>query len=225
MNRSTRLLLLFLVMSGVLLAMPVIGRADAENAAEGAAARGVARAVAETGGHEEGTPTLIKAPKEAMITALTTIIVFVLLIVVLGKFAWGPIVKGLEAREQKIRTDIEEAEKARRTAEETLKQYNDKLAQIQSQVQATLAQATQQAERIAANIKEQAGKDAEETKSRAVKDIESARDQAIQEVYTQAADLATNVAGKILRRNLNSQDQQDLVNESLQQLQGIGSRA
>ncbi|HZZ44492.1 MAG TPA: F0F1 ATP synthase subunit B [Tepidisphaeraceae bacterium] len=222
-HRSIKQFIMLLAM-GLLLAMPVMGRA-ADSVAEGAAERTAARAVGEMGGHEEGTPTLIKAPKEAMITALTTVIVFVLLIIILGKSAWGPIVKGLEARENKIRNDIHEAEKARAAAEATLREYNAKLAKAQAEIQATLAQATQQAENIAANIKSQAAKDAEETKSRAVKEIEAARDQALQEVYAQTADLATSVAGKILRRNLNAQDQQDLVNQSLQQLQGLGSRS
>jgi F-type H+-transporting ATPase subunit b len=160
-----------------------------------------------------------------MITALTTVVVFVLLIILLGKLAWGPIVKGLESREHKIRKDIEDAERARAAAEATLREYNAKLAQAQSEVQATLAQATQQAERLAANIKLQAQKEAEDTKARAIKDIEAARDQAVSDVYAQAADLATDVAGKILRRNLTPQDQQDLVSNSLKQLQSVGARA
>lgn len=226
MNRSIRNSVMMMVV-GVLLALPLITFGQHEKAAvaaENAAEHTAANAMAEAGVHEEGTPSLIKAPKEAMITALTTVIVFVLLIIILGKVAWGPIIKGLESREHKIRKDIEEAERARVAAESTLRDYNAKLAQVQSEVQATLAEASKQAERLAENIKVQAQKDAEETKARAVKDIEAARDQAVREVHAQAADLATTVASKILRRNLNPQDQQDLVSESLQQLQSVGAK-
>jgi F-type H+-transporting ATPase subunit b len=181
-----------------------------------------AQSVASSTHGEEQQPGLVE-PNLASI--VWVIVFFVIVLAVLYKFAWKSVLMGLKAREDRIRKDIADAEAARVQAEATLREYNAKLAQAQAQVQATLAQATQQAEKIAANIKEQAAREAEETKTRAVKDIEVARDQAIQEVHAHAADLATTVAGKILRRNLNSQDQQDLVNESLQQLQTVGARA
>ena len=53
-------------------------------------------------------------------------------------------------------------------------------------------------------------------------EIETARKQAIQQIYTEAANLSTSIAEKILRRNLNADDQRDLVNRSLEQLQGVG---
>jgi F-type H+-transporting ATPase subunit b len=240
MNRSMKQFLTVLA-AGAMLALPLATLAQdhghapsaavqaGERVAEANTAQALGEAGVHTGGHDahgaDSSPSLLKGPNEALITAITTILVFVVLIIVLGKAAWGPIVKGLAAREGKIRQDIEEAERARAAAEASLKEYNARLAQAQSEVQATLAQATQQAERVAANIKAQAQQDAEETKARAVKDIEAARDQAVREVYAQAADLATTVAGKILRRNLNPQDQQDLVNESLQQLQSVGARS
>lgn len=230
MKRSIMSVRFMMVLAvAMLLAMPLLSFGQHEpstvQAGENAAAQTAARAEGEAGWHEEGQPSLVKAPNEALITAITTVIVFALLVVLLGKSAWGPIIKGLESRENKIRKDIEEAERARQAAEATLRDYNAKLAQVQSEVQATLAQASQQAERLAANIKAQAQKEAEDTKNRAVKDIEAARDQAVADVHAHAADLATTVASKILRRNLNPQDQQDLVNESLQQLQSVGTRA
>ena len=242
MNRSIKQFAMVLA-AAAMLAMPLAGMAQnpgaapdtvhsAARAGERAAEQQAATALGEAGvqgdQHDDhgaaASPSLVKKPNEALITAITTILIFVLLLVILGKTAWGPIVKGLAAREGKIRQDIEEAERARAAAEATLREYNAKLAQAQAEVQATLAHASQQAERIAANIKEQAAKDAEDTKARAIKDIEAAREQAVGEVHAQAADLATTVAAKILRRNLNPQDQQDLVDQSLQQLQGVGSR-
>jgi F-type H+-transporting ATPase subunit b len=162
---------------------------------------------------------------ELNVASIVWVIVFFLIVVaVLYKAAWKNVLAGLKAREDRIRKDISDAEAARARAEQTLQEYKEKLNQAQAEVQALLAQATQQAERIAANVKEQAAKEAEDTKSRAVRDIEAARDQAVSEVHAHAADLATTVASKILRRNINPQDQQDLVNESLQQLQSVGAR-
>jgi F-type H+-transporting ATPase subunit b len=68
----------------------------------------------------------------------------------------------------------------------------------------------------------QAQKDAEEAKDRANRDIEQARKSAVADVHRHAADLSTAIAEKILRRNLNADDQRELVNSSLDQLQSAG---
>ena len=76
-------------------------------------------------------------------------------------------------------------------------------------------------ERVAAGIRTHAQQEAEEIKERANREIETAKNNAISEIYEQAADLATSVAGKILRRNLNAEDQRELVRGSLEQLQTL----
>jgi len=71
-------------------------------------------------------------------------------------------------------------------------------------------------------MKMQAQKEAEEAKDRATRDIETARKNAVADIYAQAADLSTSIAAKILRRNLNPDDQRQLVEASLQQFQSVG---
>ena len=159
---------------------------------------------------------------QAIAPAITTLIVFGLLVAVLGKFAWGPIAGGLKAREDKIRRDIADAEAARKRAEATLAQYNQQLAAAEQQVRDILNKATADAERAATNMKMAAQKEAEEAKVRATRDIEAARKAAVADIYAQAADLSTTIAEKILRRNLNADDQRELVESSLRQFQTIG---
>ena len=77
---------------------------------------------------------------------------------------------------------------------------------------------------MATSIRSRAQKDAEDIKDRATKDIEAAREQAISEIHEYTADLATRIAEKIIRRNLNADDQKDLVNQSLSELQTAGAR-
>jgi F-type H+-transporting ATPase subunit b len=84
-----------------------------------------------------------------------------------------------------------------------------------------LSKAATDADNLATQIRTRAQQEAEETKERAIRDIDAARDQALSEIYQQTADLATRVAEKILRRNLNADDQRDLVNQSLQELQTV----
>jgi len=170
---------------------------------------------------EQAEPQLLNPIKTGLVTSITTLVVFLSLLVILSKFAWGPITKGLAAREAKIRGDIQEAEYARASADAKLKEYDLRLANADVQVREMLNRATVDAERLATNIKMQAQQDVEQVKERAVREIEVAKKDALKEIYAQTATLATNVAEKILRRNLNADDQRDLVNASLDQLQSV----
>ena len=174
------------------------------------------------GGAETEKLSPVPTVPQAIAPAVTTLVVFALLLAVLGKFAWGPIAAGLKNREDKIRRDIADAEAARARAETTLAQYNQQLATAEAQVRDILAKASQDAERMATNMKMQAQKEAEEAKDRATRDIETARKNAVADIYAQAADLSTAIAEKILRRNLNADDQRQLVESSLQQFQSAG---
>jgi F-type H+-transporting ATPase subunit b len=171
--------------------------------------------------HAEKEPQLLSGGKEGAITALVTLIVFGVLVAVLSKTAWGPIAKGLQDREDKIRRDIEEAEAARARSEATLKEYQAQLATAEARVRELLSKATVDAEQIAANIRTRAQQESQEIKENATREIDSARRDAVRQVHEHAAVLATNVAEKILRRNLNPDDQRDLVRSSLEQLETI----
>ena len=195
-------------------------------------APGVARAAdVEKGDHaaggshgpDEKAELLRGADKGGLINAITTLIVFLVLVAVLGKYAWGPIAGGLKAREDKIRQDIAEAEAARARSEATLREYQTQLATAEQKVRDLLAKATTDAEQIASGIRTRAQQDAEESKEKATREIDAARRDAVRQVHEQAAVLATNVAEKILRRNLNADDQRDLVAASLDQLQMVKS--
>ena len=161
---------------------------------------------------------------QGVITGTVTIVVFAILVAVLGKYAWAPILVGLRAREEKIRKEIADAEATRAKAEATLREYNQQLATAEQRVRDMLTKATADAEQLAASIRTRAQQEAEEARERANRDIEAARDRALAEIYEQTADLATLVAEKILRRSLNASDQRDLVNQSLRELQAVGTR-
>jgi F-type H+-transporting ATPase subunit b len=147
-----------------------------------------AQGSAEAGG-EANSP--LYAPNQGLITGLATIIIFVLLVAILGKYAWGPILSGLRAREEKIRKDIADAEATRARAEATLREYNAQLATAEQKVRDMIAKATTDAE------------------------------QALAEIYAQTAELSTRIAEKILKRNINADDQRELVNQSLQELEAV----
>jgi len=155
---------------------------------------------------------------EGLMTAITTLVVFILLVVLPGTVAFKPIAKGLADREAKIRRDIEEAERARAQADAQMKQYQAQLAKAGDEVRAILDKANADAQALATRTKMQAQQEAEEAKERALKDIEASRKSAVAEIHEYAASLSTSIAEKILRRNLNVDDQRELVRQSLEQL-------
>lgn len=154
-------------------------------------------------------------------SGIWTLIIFFILLYVLNKFAWKNVLGSLKGREERIRNDIAQAEEARIKAEATLKEYNAQLAAAEARGREILAKATTDALALAERIKTEAEKAAHDRGQRAAKDIADARDQALREIYEQAADLSTRIAEKILRRNLNADDQRDLVAQSLEQVQAV----
>jgi len=217
------LLIMMLVAGAVAVWATPVKAADENAHATGAhdAAANAAGEHADAHNTEAGLPP---TTNEGVVTAITTLIVFLVLVVVLGKFAWGPISKGLQEREDKIRADIRNAEEARARSEATLKQYQAQLATAEAQVRDLLNKAQQDAEKIATSVKMQAQQDVEEIKERANRDIEAAGAAAVRDVYKQAATLSTNIAEKIIKRNLNAQDQSDLVSAGIEEFQTVAAK-
>ena len=147
--------------------------------------------------------------------------IFLVLVVVLYKTAWKHVLAGLNAREERIRSDIASAEAARAKAEASLKEFNTQLATAEKKAGDLMSQAAVDAEKIATSIKMRAQHEAEEIKERAVKEIEAAKQAAMTEIYEQTAELATSVAEKIIRRSLTASDQRDLVAQSLDELKAV----
>lgn len=162
------------------------------------------------------------ADKNTWLEALWVVIIFLLLLAVLYPTAWKNVLAGLKKREERIRKDIADAEAASARAAATLTEYKAQLATAEARVREMLNNAMAEGEKLAASIRMRAQEEAEETKVRATREIDAARKQALADIYAQAAELSTSIAEKILRRNINAADQQQLVRESLDQLQGVG---
>ncbi len=155
-------------------------------------------------------------------SAVWVLVIFIIMLAILYPTAWRNVLEGLKKREQRIRGDIADAEAARAKAEATLKEYTAQLATAEAKTREMISAAAGQGEKLATQIRMQAQQEAEQIKEKATKEIEAAKDQAVREVYEQAANLSTLIAEKIIRRNLNASDQQDLVRQSLDQLQNVG---
>jgi F-type H+-transporting ATPase subunit b len=153
---------------------------------------------------------------------LWILIVFSVMAIILYKTAWKNVLAGLKAREDRIRGDIARAEEAQAKGEATLREYAAQLAQAEDKVRDILNKATAEAHKIAENINAAAQAEAEARKEKATAEIEQAKHEALRQIYDQTAELATSIASRIIKRNLNPADQQNLVNEALDQLQKVG---
>ncbi len=148
-------------------------------------------------------------------TIFWTMAIFLLVLWVLGKFAWGPILSGLQGREKFIRDSLEQAKSQRDEAKDRLREYEEKLASARAETEEILEEARRDAAALSAREEERAKTEAEKILSRAKREIEIAKDTAIKELYSQAADLATGAASRILQRELNPADHQRLIEESI----------
>lgn len=155
--------------------------------------------------------------------AVTALVVFLLAFGFLYMKVWPKIVQGLEDRENKIRQEIESAEQAREQAKAALAEYERSLASAREEANAMIVKAKADAKEAGAQLRARNEIELTELKQRAARDIDTAKAAAIGELHTQAAMLATDIAGKILARAMTAEDQQRLINESLDEL-GATSR-
>jgi F-type H+-transporting ATPase subunit b len=153
--------------------------------------------------------------------ALWTLVIFGLVVVVLGKFAWGPILNALQARETFIREALETAKRDRDEAELRLKEYEERLAQARAEATAIVDEGRRDALVTKQRIEEEAQREADKRLERAKREIQIATETATKELYQLSTRLATEMAGKVIGRELTPQDHERLIAESLD---GLNSR-
>jgi F-type H+-transporting ATPase subunit b len=152
-------------------------------------------------------------------STVIAIVVFIVLLVVLAKFAWGPILAGLKAREATIQKAVDDAQAASEKAQAVMKEYEGKLAHAADEARAILEEAKRDAQALKAQIETDAKATAEATTQRAVREIEQARATAWDGLVRDAARLATETAGRIVHKNLDGAGHAGLVNDVVAQIQ------
>ncbi|MDX9910196.1 MAG: F0F1 ATP synthase subunit B [Phycisphaerales bacterium] len=192
---------------------------DAAHDHEHDAAHGDAAHADDHAGHEKHG--VVPSGAQAIAPAITALVVFGIVFAVLSTQVWPKILGGLQQRENKIREEIERAEAARRQAADALEMYERNLAEARAEAQKMLEETRSQQQKLAAELKAKADTELTQMRQRAMQDIETAKRAALGEIYTQSATLATMVAGKILGREITSNDQSRLVEESLSELGGL----
>jgi F-type H+-transporting ATPase subunit b len=155
----------------------------------------------------------------ALDLAIWTIVVFLVLLWVLSKYAWKPMLEGLQRREQNIRAALDEAQRAREEAERVRVKLQAEMDHASEKVRDMLDAARRDAQRATDEMIAKARKDVQTDRERLHHEIDMARDQALQQIWTQTAQLATLVSAKAIRRQLNPDDHRRLLTEAIAELQ------
>jgi F-type H+-transporting ATPase subunit b len=147
--------------------------------------------------------------------ALWSLITFVVFLFVLKKFAWGPLIEGLDKREGSVLDNIAAAEAARIKAEKMLAEHAARLDKVQDEVREIIAEARRDAEHTKGEIIATAQKEAEATRVRAVQDIERARDQALDDLFDHMGRCVREATETVIGRSLTGADNERLIEEAL----------
>jgi F-type H+-transporting ATPase subunit b len=147
-----------------------------------------------------------------------TVCVFVVLLLVLRKWAWGPIVKGLQAREDGIKDDIEGAKSARTEAQELLDKYKQQMDEASKEVQRKISEANERANALYEQRKGEVETDLDAMKNKAKSEIEQERQKAVQELRQEVVEIAIIAAGKVIGQALKAEDHRDLIEREIENL-------
>jgi F-type H+-transporting ATPase subunit b len=153
--------------------------------------------------------------------AIAAVLIFGLLLFVLGKWAWGPIVRQLQDREQDIVETIESTQRFESEAKSLLEEYKSKIENADAEVEEILARAARDAVAESEKIVETARNEARESVRKGVKDIKKAKAHAIRDMRDATAQLAAEIAGCIIDESLTPEVREHLVDASIK---AIGER-
>ncbi len=200
-----------LLVLGVMVMLCAPCRAAEDHGAEHAAHQhGQATEAAAHGGASEPNPLAID-PDLAIWTAIT----FGVLMCLLGQFAWPAISTALVEREERIERNIAAAAEQREAAQQLVAEQQAKLAQAADQVRELLEEARRDADYTKSQILAEAKQQADQQRERAVRDVEQAANQALKGLAETSANLAVDLAGKVIRQNVTPKQQAALVREAL----------
>jgi F-type H+-transporting ATPase subunit b len=147
-----------------------------------------------------------------------TAVTFAILIVVLGKFAWGPILQMMETREKTIADAIESAKKERVAAEQASAEMRASLEKARNDAAELIRRNQQEVAAAKAELMAQAKKESDDLLAAARKTIQEEKRQAIAELRAQTVDMAIEAANRLVQMNMDEKKQKQLVEEYISQL-------
>ena len=148
-----------------------------------------------------------------------TIVTFLVLLTLLAKFAWGPLLQSLDARQETIRKSLADAEKARQELERVNQESEAIVRKARLEADAVIGSTRADAERLRGELREKARTEAEGIIKNAERQIQLETARALEQIRHEAADLSVAIASKLIQRNITKEDNQRLIDDALKQLQ------
>lgn len=195
---------LSLALAAVLTAAPIAMATEHESAPVAAAAHG--------GGHGDAAVNPLAWESDL---AIFSVAVFLILMAILWKFAWGPITEALDSREKQVADHIAAAERANAEAKTLLAQHQAKLAAAEGEVREILEKGRREAEALGRELLDKTRQEAHDEKQRALHEIDLATANAVRELAERSADLAVELAGKVVQTKIGPADHGRLVEQAI----------
>jgi F-type H+-transporting ATPase subunit b len=146
-----------------------------------------------------------------------TIATFLVLLALLAKFAWRPLLQALDERQAEIRKSLDEAQQARQELERVQHESAQLIARARVDADAIVSQGRSDADRLRQDLRDTARAEAAAILRNAEKQIELQTLQAVRQIRTEAVDLSVMIAEKLIGRHLSKEDNERLIAETIQQ--------
>lgn len=147
-----------------------------------------------------------------------TIIIFLILLLILKKFAWGPLLNSLNEREQSIKDSVEKAEYLKQEAEKLLEQHRQLLSKADEEARQLIAEAKALAEKHRTELLSKTQDDAAKMLAHAKAEIERQKVSAMNSLRDEIASLAVSAAAKIIEKNLDPSRQKDIIDSFINKI-------
>ena len=150
--------------------------------------------------------------------AIWTLIIFGVLLVVLGRYAWPPLLRALQQREQVIHDALVAAKRERLEAEKMLADYRRQVEHAREEATAIVEEGKRDAEMVRRRIADETQAEARQMIERARREIQLATDTAVKTLYDHTADLAVTMAGQVLGRAVGPDEHRAWINQAVDEI-------
>jgi F-type H+-transporting ATPase subunit b len=165
---------------------------------------------------EGGFPSWLTPELQVLVWSL---VIFFTLLALLWKFAWGPIMRALEEREHGIQKKIDDAGARFKEAEAKAAEYEKRLSAAKDAAAELLAQGKRDAEKIKQDLLAQANQEAGAALTRARQEIKLAEQAAVAEIRTRVAELAAEMAERVIEREVKPEDHRRFIAEAISKIE------
>ena len=148
-----------------------------------------------------------------------TIVTFLVLLALLAKFAWRPLLQALETRQQAIRKSLDDAQQAKQELERLNAESAQIIARSRVEADAIISQSRSDGDRLREEIRQKARAEADRIVKSAERQIQLETTRALEQIRHEAVELSVMIASKIIQRNLTREDNERLIDEALKQVE------